>query len=97
MIQPVDDAPAGVMLWVVDLLEALGEVMRERRGQLGLSQEALAFETEVHRTYISAIERGVQGGRNPSLRVVERIAAGLEMDVPRFLRRIAKMLEDPGG
>ena len=78
----------------VDLLEALGTVMHERRRQLGLSQETLAFETEIHRTYISAIERGTKGGRNPSLRVVERLAEGLDMELPKFLRRMAKVIEE---
>ncbi len=35
-----------------------GEAVRERRGQLGLSQEDFADKAGIHRTYISSIELG---------------------------------------
>lgn len=41
---------------------------------MGLSQEQLAFETELHRTYISGVERGV---RNPTVLVIDRLAKAL--------------------
>lgn len=47
---------------------------------MGLSQEQLAFETELHRTYISGVERGV---RNPTVLVIDRLAKAL--DVPPHL------------
>lgn len=53
--------------------------MRAKRSELGLSQEQLAFETGLDRTYISGVERGV---RNPSLVIVEKIAKGLKLDLP---------------
>lgn len=46
------------------------------RGELGWSQEALAFETGLHRTFITHVERQV---RNISLDNIERIAAALGM------------------
>ncbi|HLO79242.1 MAG TPA: helix-turn-helix transcriptional regulator [Magnetospirillum sp.] len=51
-------------------------VQRLRR-QKGWSQEALAFESGLHRTYISGIERGV---RNPTIEIVDQLAQTL--DVP---------------
>jgi transcriptional regulator with XRE-family HTH domain len=42
----------------------VGRNIRAARKELGWSQEDLAFETDIDRTYISGIERGV---RNPSL------------------------------
>ena len=36
----------------------LGEELRKSRVEKGLSQEALGFESDYHRTYISQIERG---------------------------------------
>jgi len=47
------------------------------REAAGLSQEALAFECWLHRTYVSGVERGV---RNPTVVVLERLAAPLEIE-----------------
>ena len=54
--------------------------VRRLREQLGLSQEQLAFETDLHRTYISGVERGV---RNPTVLVIDRLASAL--NVPPYL------------
>lgn len=40
------------------LKKALGNLVRQRRLDIGLSQEALGFECGLHRTYIGSIERG---------------------------------------
>ena len=45
--------------------------VRELRLNRGLSQEAMALEAEIDRTYASQIERGVS---NPSLRVICAVA-----------------------
>lgn len=45
---------------------------------LGMTQAELAELLQVHRTYISAIERG---RRFPSLRVLYRLADALEVEV----------------
>lgn len=50
--------------------------IRKRRLALGWSQEELADRTGVHRTYLSGLERAA---RNPSLDVLERIAAALQV------------------
>jgi transcriptional regulator with XRE-family HTH domain len=55
--------------------EAFASVLRELRGQRGLSQEELGFESEYHRTYISMLERGLM---NPSLRTILKLAAALK-------------------
>jgi transcriptional regulator with XRE-family HTH domain len=56
------------------IIASLGGVIRAQREAAGKSQEAFASEVGVHRTYLGAIERGE---RNPALRNLERIAAGL--------------------
>jgi len=48
----------------------------------GLSQEALAYEAEVERSYVSLIERG-QG--NPSLRVLCQLAQRLGVSVVELM------------
>lgn len=53
---------------------AFGRIVRRRRKALGLSQEALAAEADLHRTFVSMIERGE---RRPSLEVVRKLASGL--------------------
>jgi len=40
------------------LKKSLGELVRKRRKEIGLSQEDLGFESGLHRTYIGSIERG---------------------------------------
>lgn len=56
--------------------------MRRLRLEKAWSQERLAFECELDRTYISGIERGV---RNPSISIVSRIAAALGVAPARLL------------
>ena len=53
---------------------ALARAVRRRRESLGISQEELAHRANLHRTYISLIERGV---RKPTVEVVDRIARAL--------------------
>lgn len=58
----------------MDSRQVVGRNVKRIREALGLSQEQLAFETELHRTYISGVERGV---RNPTVLVIDRFAAAL--------------------
>ncbi len=53
------------------------------RAGRGLSQEALAHEAGIDRTYQSQIERGVG---NPSLRVLCAIAVALNVELNDLLR-----------
>jgi transcriptional regulator with XRE-family HTH domain len=52
--------------------------VRELRTERELSQEKLAEEAGIHRTYLGGIELGL---RNPSLRNVGRIAQALSVSV----------------
>ena len=61
--------------------------LKRLRIHAGLSQEKLALDADVDRTYISQIERGVM---NPSLRVVTQIARSLDTDVLELLRQTKK-------
>ena len=58
----------------MDLRIRLGANVKRLRQAKGLSQEELAFEADMHRTYISGIERGK---RNPTITVLERVAMAL--------------------
>jgi transcriptional regulator with XRE-family HTH domain len=63
---------------VVDLSEYFGAAVREHRTLIRLSQEELADRAGLDRTYVSGIERG---RRNPSLRILQRIADALGVDL----------------
>jgi transcriptional regulator with XRE-family HTH domain len=56
------------------LQQAVGRNVRRWRERRGLSQEALADQLGLHRTYVGGIERGE---RNLSLKSVERLAEQL--------------------
>jgi len=56
------------------VLVAFSLNVRSRREALGLSQEVLAERSELDRTYISGIERGL---RNPTLLTAARLASAL--------------------
>lgn len=55
----------------VDIRLRLARNLRRLREQKGWSQEKFAFEANIHRTYVSDIERGA---RNPTITVVEKLA-----------------------
>ena len=64
-------------------LVAFGEAVRAERERKGLSQEALGFEAELDRTYVSGIERGV---RNPTVVTIRRLAAALGVAPSRLMK-----------
>ena len=64
------------------LRTTLGSNVRRLRGERGLSQEQLAFDAEIDRTYVSQIERAVI---NPSLLVLYRVGKVLDVSVPELL------------
>ena len=64
----------------MDITPYVGPAFRQLREQFGLSQEALALNAGVDRTYVSGIERGV---RNPSLKSMQRLASELNVSLDR--------------
>ncbi len=57
---------------------SVGDRIRERRHELGLSQEELAHRCGFHRTYVGHLERGEV---NPTLGTLVHIADGLQVDL----------------
>ncbi|WP_253608304.1 MULTISPECIES: helix-turn-helix domain-containing protein [unclassified Bradyrhizobium] len=57
--------------------------MRRLRAARGLSQEALALESGINRTYLSGVERSE---RNVSIDNVARIAKGLNVEPWKLLK-----------
>jgi len=66
---------------------AFGAAVRARRERLGLSQEAFAHEVDLERSYVSGIERGV---RNPTLKVITRLAKALSTKPSKLLAAAGK-------
>ena len=66
----------------MNIRRLVGQNVKTHRESAGLSQEALAFECGLHRTYISGVERGV---RNPTVEVLEKIALALNLETHRLL------------
>ena len=64
------------------LSKVFGTNVRRIRESKGLSQEALADKADLHRTYISDIERFT---RNISLENVQKIANALEVEPSELL------------
>ena len=55
--------------------------IRRQRVAKGLSQEALAVDAGIDRTYVSRLERGLE---NPTVAVLERLAAALRSKIVDF-------------
>lgn len=58
----------------MDVQERFGSKVKQLREQAGLSQDALAHAADIHRVYLSGIERGK---RAPSIVIVEQLAKAL--------------------
>ena len=62
----------------------LGKIVKTQRKAAGLSQEELAFQADIDRTYVSQIERGVS---NPSLLIIYKVAKVLNLPLPQLFEQ----------
>ena len=76
-----------------DLQARLGAAIRAGRHQLKLSQEELAWQADMHRTYIADIERGA---RNVTLRTVAKLARALQIGIGHLFAHATAPLEKSG-
>lgn len=67
----------------MDLREVFAINLRRLRHAKGLSQDDLAYEAEVSRSYLSQLEKGAFYA---SLRIVGRIAIALDVEPAELLR-----------
>ena len=68
----------------MDVRVRVGLNVQKARRAKGVSQEELAHLAKMHQTYLSGVERGK---RNPSILVLDRIAAALELDIADLTKR----------
>ena len=66
----------------VDVRERLARNLRRLRQERDWSQEQLAFEAAIHRTYVSDLERAA---RNPTITVIDRLASTLGVRIGELL------------
>lgn len=68
----------------MEIREVFARNLRALRQAKGLSQEELAHQAGIDRTYISALERNVY---NASIDVVDRLAEVLGVEAAELLKR----------
>jgi DNA polymerase V len=71
-----------------DISRNFGQVLKELRLQKGFSQEQLALESGLDRTFISMLERGI---KNPTLSTVEKISKSLSVTMVQLLIRLQQL------
>jgi transcriptional regulator with XRE-family HTH domain len=69
---------------------ALGLAVKARRGELEITQEQLANDTDLHQRWLSNVETGK---RNPSYGSLKRLAAGLKLPTSQLIAR-AEQIEN---
>lgn len=62
----------------LNIKQRFGLAIKERRQELGISQEELAERASLHRTYVSDIERGT---RNVSIENIAKLAKALNISI----------------
>jgi transcriptional regulator with XRE-family HTH domain len=82
----------GRQIQPTDLKErAIGAVVSECRGRVGMSQEALAANCGFDRTYISRVERGIL---NPTVIRLWKISEVLEIPFRHMVSRMEEWLAE---
>lgn len=69
----------------MNIEKQLGMRIRYLRTQKKWSQEDLALEADINKNYISDLERGM---RNPTLKVMEKIAVALKISLEELMKGI---------
>ncbi len=68
-----------------------GKVLRELRVQVGLTQEQLALECDLDRTFISLLERGL---RQPTLTTLFTLAEKLKTPTSEIIKQIEDLYKE---
>lgn len=70
----------------MDLREVFANNLRRIRHAKGLSQDDLAYDAGISRSYLSQLEKAGKEGNYVSLKIIERLADTLQTDPADFLR-----------
>lgn len=77
---------------VAEQAAELGNRVRARRRELGMSQEGLGEASGLHRTYVGHLERGEV---NPSLLNILKVSAALDIDASELVSGLTETIGDP--
>jgi transcriptional regulator with XRE-family HTH domain len=69
---------------------AFGKVLRKLRNECGFSQDRLAHDADLDRTYVSMLERGI---RQPTLDTMVRLSRALGVTLSELARMIEEALQ----
>ncbi|MDN4072395.1 helix-turn-helix domain-containing protein [Fictibacillus terranigra] len=69
----------------------IGELVKKYRKEKGLSLSALAERAGIAKSYLSSLERNIQ--TNPSVQLLEKLAAVLDIPVEKLLNEKAEVNE----
>lgn len=72
-----------------DIAKAFGLALREARLAMGASQEALALDADVDRTYISLLERGL---RQPTISTIISVSSVVGLSPEELFGRTIGLL-----
>ncbi|MGY3547106.1 transcriptional regulator with XRE-family HTH domain [Bradyrhizobium sp. USDA 4469] len=75
------------MISCMDLRETFATNLRRLRNDKGMSQDELALEAKISRSYLSQLEKGVF---HVSIKVIGRLAEKLAVEPEEFLKRTPK-------
>jgi transcriptional regulator with XRE-family HTH domain len=70
--------------------QAFGKAVRQVRLERGMSQEAAALNGGIDRAYFGHVERAT---KSPTLTMVWKIAAALDVEPSELLRRAEQIIE----
>lgn len=72
----------------MEIKQAFGIVLRDYRLKAGISQEKLAFDCNLDRTFISLLERGK---RRPTLDTIFKIASSLAISPSKLVEEVENL------
>ena len=82
---PLYNCPQHKTFVSMELQRKFGEVVKELRLEKNLSQESLAFQSGIDRTYIGDIEKG---NRNISLQIIIQLSQAFQISLSDFFKKI---------
>lgn len=75
----------------IDIQIEFGKRIQYLRKNKKMSQEELAFESDINKNYLSDLERGT---RNPTLKIIEKLCIGLNVSFEDLFKGIGHIKQN---